>query len=197
MQKRHFGLFFVQPYICACFLVTYLRISSRRKEGRRKSVWAARDYGNIVRCAGVVEQWACKWSAEDRYRRDQNFPAARGTEGAGLTLPFPLVDKRGPALVDNSSMALRMQAQDSALFEFVAFCLRLSSALLFRVLFQLRSPVSPLLGLETILTDVARNPRNLQSPIRRPVFANLFYLFLLSARTHVRCQCIIMSIMMI
>jgi hypothetical protein len=65
---------------------------------------------------------------------------SRLAEGAGLTLPLLLVDKRGPAPVDNSSMALRMQAQGSALFEFVAFCLCLSSAaLLFRVLFQLRT----------------------------------------------------------
>jgi hypothetical protein len=64
--------------------------------------------------------------------------------------PYPLIDKRGPAPVDNGSMALRMQAQASALFEFVAFCLCLSSAtLLFRVLFQLRTVLSTrLFGLE-------------------------------------------------
>ena len=80
---------------------------------------------------------------------DQNFPATgsggssalspRSSSSAVPLPPSPSTpcnpvcplrprDKRGPAPVDNGPMALRMQAQDSALFEFVAFCLYLSAA---------------------------------------------------------------------
>lgn len=83
---------------------------------------------------------------------------------------IPLVDKRGPAPVDNGSMALRMQAQDSALFEFVAFCL--SSA---TVLFSRPLPVTYrfwLLGSSVWKPyPLADAVRNLQSPIRRTVLA--------------------------
>lgn len=73
---------------------------------------------------------------------DQNFPATGGSGGSSALSPRPpppippppphslgpARDKRGPAPVDNGPMALRMQAQGSALFEFVAFCLCLSAA---------------------------------------------------------------------
>lgn len=90
-----------------------------------------------------------------------------------LALPpcfTPLVDKRGPAPVDNGPMALRMQAQDSALFEFVAFCLYLSSAPSF--LFRARpllvtAPRSSSSPLRSGSRPRANAARNLQSPIRR------------------------------
>lgn len=70
---------------------------------------------------------------------DQNFPATGSGGSSALSprssssAPNPVCplrprDKRGPAPVDNGPMALRMQAQGSALFEFVAFCLYLSAA---------------------------------------------------------------------
>lgn len=92
------------------------------------------------------------------------------------------VDKRGSVPVDNGSMALRMQAQDSALFEFVAFCLCLSSArnppLLHPLPVTYRSAAlsARLFGLWKPSSRI----RNLQSPIRRPVHASFASFYCLS-----------------
>jgi len=98
------------------------------------------------------------------------------------------VDKRGPAPVDNGPMALRMQAQGSALFEFVAFCRCLSSARLSRPPPSVPYRVLPtrLFGLGAVLADALRN---LRSPIRRPVPpAALLPLFIAASRATLSCD---------
>lgn len=135
---------------------------------------------------------------------DQNFPATGGSGGSSALSPRPppplppppppslgpARDKRGPAPVDNGPMALRMQAQGSALFEFVAFCLCLSAATpppllhLFPPTLALAPPVPrpavPFLRLFVLLPILflpilAAPFCKLQSPICRPFVSLLFF----------------------
>lgn len=76
----------------------------------------------------------------------------------------PARDKRGPAPVDNGPMALRMQAQGSALFEFVAFCLCLSAA----------APSNPFPSFSSYVC-----PPNLSSPSCTSSFRSVLLLFVL------------------
>lgn len=127
---------------------------------------------------------------------DQNFPATAGYRGQ--LCPFdpppsttdtpprlnsaPAGDKRGPAPVDNGPMALRMQAQGSALFEFVAFCLCLSATAAAATPFR---SFSDLLSIAVPFLCSPRFPRSapilagpfckLQSPICRPFVSMLFF----------------------
>lgn len=82
-----------------------------------------------------ISPWLRSEFSRDWGFRGQLCPFAPSTtspSSSSSSLPPPSLgparDKRGPAPVDNGPMALRMQAQGSALFEFVAFCLCLSAA---------------------------------------------------------------------
>lgn len=130
---------------------------------------------------------------------DQNFPAT-GSGGSSALSPRPPPwppretkggGEEGRAPVDNGPMALRMQAQGSALFEFVAFCLCLSAATSLPLLLHLFPPT---LALPTSLRPLRRTVpffplfvlpdpypilagpfRKLQSPICRPFVSLLFF----------------------
>lgn len=134
---------------------------------------------------------------------DQNFPATGSGGSSALSPrppqpppPWPPRETKGGgrAPVDNGPMALRMQAQGSALFEFVAFCLCLSAATSLPLLLHLFPPT---LALPTSLRPLRAAPRRssrysffpipriphprgsvprkLQSPICRPFVSFLFF----------------------
>lgn len=93
---------------------------------------------------------------------DQNFPATGSGGSSALSPrppqpppPWPPRETKGGgrAPVDNGPMALRMQAQGSALFEFVAFCLCLSAATSLPLLLHLFPPT---LALPTSLRPLRR-----------------------------------------